>query len=618
MSSIITFYSFKGGVGRSMALANIGYLLATKMGKRVLCVDWDLEAPGLQQYFAAVPDAEITYSDKGGLIDLLTFVGEGGRPDWREYLSAVGIGESKLSILTSGKRDSAYAAKVLRFEWQAFFEQANGGAFIESLRDAWHEEFDFVLVDSRTGFTDSGGVCTVQLPDILVPVFTTTRESAQGALEVIERAQKARQKLAYDRSPLLIFPLPSRYDGRTQYEEAKTWLHHFADWFGPCYQDWLPSGFTPLQAIERTKLPYIGYFSFGTRMPAATEGTSDPESLGYAYNVAATIVAGEFQQIERLMATVQDDIDQPSRTELALFRMRKALREGTREWRSIDALAKVSGLGVTEALDILRGEFDVDFSRGKSGRVIVRLRQELQRQTFHTQRDEARQFFDLLSTPLDIPCSGYFEFCFYPEWFNKARLTNVELLEAADRASRRPDTGLPFFVVTRGLVVPFDGGLQSFLHGPGGGPDVTPHFWRLHTSALFYQRRGIQQTAEDILKGICAVSALEAAVETANAIRCLVSFYAGLLESAESITFDLTLLGVRDWPLIAFDGLRSPGSTFTGASSEVTITRTHSIESWHDGLVDHALDIAREVYLAFNYTSPDMEAARAAIMQSSG
>jgi hypothetical protein len=50
MSKIITFYSYKGGTGRSMALANVAWILATN-GRRVLVVDWDLEAPGLHHYF---------------------------------------------------------------------------------------------------------------------------------------------------------------------------------------------------------------------------------------------------------------------------------------------------------------------------------------------------------------------------------------------------------------------------------------------------------------------------------------------------------------------------------------------------------------------------------------
>ncbi len=44
--TIISFYSFRGGVGRSMAMLNVGVLLA-RAGRRVLLVDLDLEAPGL-------------------------------------------------------------------------------------------------------------------------------------------------------------------------------------------------------------------------------------------------------------------------------------------------------------------------------------------------------------------------------------------------------------------------------------------------------------------------------------------------------------------------------------------------------------------------------------------
>ena len=48
--TVVTFYSFKGGTGRTMALANVAWILAST-GMRVLAVDWDLEAPGLHRYF---------------------------------------------------------------------------------------------------------------------------------------------------------------------------------------------------------------------------------------------------------------------------------------------------------------------------------------------------------------------------------------------------------------------------------------------------------------------------------------------------------------------------------------------------------------------------------------
>jgi cellulose biosynthesis protein BcsQ len=67
--TIITFYSYKGGTGRTMALANVAWLLASN-GHRVLAIDWDLESPGLHRYFHPfLVDKELRGSD--GVIDLI-------------------------------------------------------------------------------------------------------------------------------------------------------------------------------------------------------------------------------------------------------------------------------------------------------------------------------------------------------------------------------------------------------------------------------------------------------------------------------------------------------------------------------------------------------------------
>ncbi|MCK7501030.1 MAG: hypothetical protein MZW92_70985 [Comamonadaceae bacterium] len=48
---MVTFYSYKGGVGRTLACANFG-LYAAKIGLRVVLADMDFEAPGLDAKFA--------------------------------------------------------------------------------------------------------------------------------------------------------------------------------------------------------------------------------------------------------------------------------------------------------------------------------------------------------------------------------------------------------------------------------------------------------------------------------------------------------------------------------------------------------------------------------------
>ena len=57
LGTVVTFYSFKGGVGRSFLLANVATILAN-WGYRVLCIDFDLEAPGLEHYFSEYLTAE--------------------------------------------------------------------------------------------------------------------------------------------------------------------------------------------------------------------------------------------------------------------------------------------------------------------------------------------------------------------------------------------------------------------------------------------------------------------------------------------------------------------------------------------------------------------------------
>src|SRR5271170_367544 len=66
---IVTFYSYKGGTGRTMALANVAWILASS-GLKVLVVDWDLESPGLHRYFQPFIDpAKITATS--GVIEMI-------------------------------------------------------------------------------------------------------------------------------------------------------------------------------------------------------------------------------------------------------------------------------------------------------------------------------------------------------------------------------------------------------------------------------------------------------------------------------------------------------------------------------------------------------------------
>ena len=300
MSRIVTFYSYKGGVGRTAALANIGVLLARR-GKRVLMVDCDLEAPGLDRYFH--PYVSHPQPPNRGMIHLLHEAAQSPLAEWGAHritvtLPAVSKTEAEtvtLDLIGSGSYATDYADRVRTFSWDRFFENESGGAILDRWRDEWKKSYDFVLFDSRTGITDIGGVCTILLPDFLALVFSANNQSFEGALAVVGAAQSARRNLGVPRPPLAVLPILSRFDRGDEVAEADQWLKRFSEELKPFYDDWLPKRFKPLQIIELTKVPYVTLFSFGEKLPVLTHGVSEPQLPGYYYRNLARLLESDFR-----------------------------------------------------------------------------------------------------------------------------------------------------------------------------------------------------------------------------------------------------------------------------------------------------------------------------------
>ena len=91
-------------------------------------------------------------------------------------------------------------------------------------------------------------------------------------------------------NPLLVLPVPSRDDSRTEFARAADWQKRFVKAFGDFYKQWLPIDIEPVDIVERLRIPYIPYWSFEEALPAVEEGTSDPSSIGHAYEVLARLV----------------------------------------------------------------------------------------------------------------------------------------------------------------------------------------------------------------------------------------------------------------------------------------------------------------------------------------
>ncbi|MFF2730392.1 FxSxx-COOH system tetratricopeptide repeat protein [Streptomyces sp. NPDC058008] len=223
---IVTFYSYKGGTGRTMALANTAWILAAN-GKRVLAVDWDLEAPGLHRFFHPFLDPS-TLGATTGVIDLITeYAWAATNPaqradDWhRDYariqphavsLTPESLGwefprGGTLDFVSAGRQNREYSATVSTFDWDNFYDRLGGGHFFDALRDDMKTNYDYVLIDSRTGLSDIADICTVHLPDVLVDCFTLSDQSIDGAASVARQIAER-----YTGRPISIFPVPMRID----------------------------------------------------------------------------------------------------------------------------------------------------------------------------------------------------------------------------------------------------------------------------------------------------------------------------------------------------------------------------------------------------------------------
>lgn len=194
---VTTFYSYKGGVGRTMALINVAMLLA-KAGKRVLVVDFDLEAPGIPS-FEQFRQAE----SRPGIVDYVCAYRDTGQaPDVNEFITPASDGDS-LWVMPAGRSSQpGYAEKLYSIDWKDLYDNHEGFLMFEDMRNQWsaHEaKFDYVLVDSRTGHTDVGGICTRQLPDAVVVMFLPNEQNIEG-LEPIVHAIQAQSRKASNRA----------------------------------------------------------------------------------------------------------------------------------------------------------------------------------------------------------------------------------------------------------------------------------------------------------------------------------------------------------------------------------------------------------------------------------
>ena len=297
---VVTFYSFQGGTGRSMALANVALILAMN-GKRVLIVDWDLEAPGLHRFLEPFLDADYVVR-QAGVIDLLReyedevvhgaeSIAEKIRRVAAVERHTIGVswafpGTGRLSLLTAGRQNSSYSPALGERDWDRFFEDLHGVDFLEALRDDMRASYEYTLIDSRAGLSDVVDICTQHLPDVLVDCYSLSNQAIDGAVRTAyavaryaRRGEPTRRIKILPVAMRVDHTVPSRADsGRRVAELAFSGLPH---------------GVLDTEQIRypaSVEIPYRAEYAFEETLAVFGDAPGDPESLLASYERLTEVI----------------------------------------------------------------------------------------------------------------------------------------------------------------------------------------------------------------------------------------------------------------------------------------------------------------------------------------
>lgn len=226
----VVFWSFKGGGGRTLTLANVAGVLA-RLGKRVLCIDLDLEAPGL-------PGSLGDPQGREGFVEYAKRFIDTGEPgdltvadvevDPSPSAGTAGTGDALLRVVYAGNyissdHSEAYWDAVIGGALEVLFPLpplSHVGKIVSDSEaktyEAIHTAFwnqlrheisslspapDYLLVDTRTGLSplsrtsirafigDDDGSATglSERPQLAVIVDPSSEASKTGTVEFLER-----------------------------------------------------------------------------------------------------------------------------------------------------------------------------------------------------------------------------------------------------------------------------------------------------------------------------------------------------------------------------------------------------------------------------------------------
>lgn len=252
---VATFYSLRGGVGRSTALAYTARILASR-GRTVLCIDMDLEAPGLAALFGK--EQEVT--DGQGLVFALLSLDQGEHPDIRNHILRVSETD-ELYCLPAGLPNANYARLLNFIDPGAWYREDRNPLreLIQIVSADLPFKPDVILLDARTGITPLNGPLLFDIADLAIIVFFPHPQAQMGTGDLVQALLAAEtRRIGQHLTPeprFIVSPVPASKAP----EVVERYQHRAVEWIG----NWLSilserrSSSEPIKESEITHfIPY--------------------------------------------------------------------------------------------------------------------------------------------------------------------------------------------------------------------------------------------------------------------------------------------------------------------------------------------------------------------------
>jgi hypothetical protein len=236
---VIAFYSFKGGVGRTTALASFAIQRA-RMGETIAVIDLDLDAPGVGTLLdSGLPDTE----EQFGMVDYLIESAIHPKGDLSDYYhlchSAGDLGQ--IYVFPAGRLDADYLAMLARLDLEPPSDSIKHPLLCllnrirEEIRPSW------ILLDCRAGISEASGFALSGLANLTVLFGTTSTQSWLGLRLVIERMGAQRVKRGLPQADCFIVQAMTPENPDTAKSAQSTFLAEAENTFQEAYYAEEPS-----------------------------------------------------------------------------------------------------------------------------------------------------------------------------------------------------------------------------------------------------------------------------------------------------------------------------------------------------------------------------------------